>query len=118
VSRKRGDPALITNILDDPGRHATPIHHIQALHFHRRAADVAFLVYDLLQRVVFPAENVVAVVTVPGGVGERVDEWLTPVCGPERRGVEGRGFVDDFVHELWHAHGVGGWAGALAFKST
>ncbi len=116
MPRKRGDPALITNVLDDPTWHATGVHHLHALCFHSRAADIAFLIHDPLERIVFPAKDVVAVVAVPGMVVERVDERLATVFRPKRWVIEWCSLVDDFVHKLGHPHGMGGWAGALVFE--
>lgn len=69
-------------------------------------------VHALLQLVILPAENVVAVLAEARVVAVAEVEGLRAVGGPEALVVEGRRVPDDFVHELWNADWVRGRAAA------
>lgn len=94
---------IVPNILDNFPRNTTRIHLLDSLRSHGRTPHIALLIHNLLQRVVLPAENVVAVVTEASIVTERVDKRLTAVFGPQGWVVEWCSLVDDLVHELRHA---------------
>jgi hypothetical protein len=96
----------------------TRIHLLHTLRLHRRALDKAFLVHDLLQRVVFPAKEVITVVCITRMVAKRIHKRLASILRPQRKIVECLGLVDDLKHDLRHAHGVRNWAGALGLKGA
>jgi hypothetical protein len=118
LTRKRRDPVIIANVFNDLARDTASIHRLDALRLHARTSNIALLIHDLLKRIVFPAEDVVTVVSVPSVVAKGVDEGLAAVFGPHRRVVEGGGFIDNFVHELWYADWVRSGAGALGFEGA
>jgi hypothetical protein len=110
------DPVIVTNMFNDLARNTASIHRLNALRLHARTANVALFVHDLLERIVFPAEDVITMVTVSGVISERVDERLAAVFRPHGRIIERCGFVNHFVHDLRYAYGMGGGTRALGFE--
>ena len=69
-------------------------------------------IHALLELVILPAENVVAVLSETGVITVAQIEGLGAVGGPEALVVEGSGVPDNLVHELGNADGVGRRAAA------
>lgn len=75
------------NTLIDNGRHSAGVHRVVALSLEGAAAvggteGVEAVVHSTLESVAFPSEDVVTVMSIPGGVTLREDEGLAAVGGP------------------------------------
>lgn len=111
---------ITTNRFLDRLPDTTLCRNISSLSLERRAnIAVATLIHRFLQRAVFPAKEVVAVLTVASSdtllassrighylcdlpVAHRVHKRLRSVLWPDALVIERCGVPHDFVHQLWH----------------
>jgi hypothetical protein len=113
------------------------VHLREGLHLSHWTPDIAVGIHDLLEGVVLPTKDVVAVVTEAESSGnalaglnvmlsqkrflliaEAPDEGLRAVLGPERLIIELRSIPYCLVHELWNFNWVRGWTRAMRLKSA
>lgn len=69
-------------------------------------------IHTLLELIVLPAKDIVAVLTKASVVTVAEIEGLRAVGGPEALVVERSGIPDDLVHQLGNTDGVSRWAAA------
>jgi hypothetical protein len=80
------------------------------------ATDIRARIHGPLERVILPAEDVVSVLSVTGGITVGEDEWLGAISG--ELAVELAGIPDDLEEEKGHASGVGGGAASNVEEET
>jgi hypothetical protein len=101
------------DVLIDRALHLTRVHRTDRLTLQRlpvlTGLEHAFVVHGLLQRVVFPAKEVISMCTIALVVIVRQEERVGAVLGPHV--VELRGIPERLVCDLWHADGMGSRAG-------
>jgi len=64
-------------------------------------------IHRLLENLVFPAENVIGVLSVASAITLRQNEGLGSIRGPDRLVVEWGGVPYDLEHDLRDSDGVG-----------
>ena len=113
------------------------VHLRNGLHLSNRTSDVAIGIHDLLERVILPAKDVIAVVTESETNGSMLagphiiqsskvilliavapDKRLRAVLRPERLIIELRSIPYRLIHELWHSYWVRGWTWTVRLKGT
>jgi len=96
----------------------TAVHLRDRLHLTHWTSDIAIGIHELLERVVFPSKDVVAVVTEAEIIAKTPDKGLRAILGPETLIIELCSVPYCFVHELWHSNWVRVWTRAVRLKGA
>lgn len=121
VAAREGSEGLALDTLVDDGLHLASVHVGVGLlgELPARVGEtesVEAVVHGLLESITLPTEDVVTVLSIPGGVAHGEDEGLRAVGRPHA--VELLGGPGGLEEEEGHADGVGGWAVSVHENNT